>query len=206
MFCRVASSVLGLGIGGLALLWLSACETVIEKSETAVAVTDPPKILPAPISVAIQASPAEPADDPMDRIRSRFAEIGVDALLVVQARVRAVSASMQTFPDALYWGQVPRIATTLTLDVSQTLCGDPVKEVRATYPGGRLPNGRFERTEVMPRDPVVGEDYVFFLRRPDQTYFLELGRRDMIAKDSTGVYLDQVRNMIPLDALKRLCP
>ena len=192
--------------GGLCLLLLTGCRLAADGLEPAVAVTNTPANMPAPISVAAQALPAESPEDPVDRIRARFREIGGNALLVVQARVQPWPQAGARFPRLSTGGRAPQIATTLTLEISQVLCGPPGKEVLVTYPGGRLPNGQFERTDLMPRDPAVDEEYVFFLRRVGREYFLELGRDDMLTREAQGVYLDPERNRIPLDRLKGLCP
>ena len=205
MFCAVqrASRLSSYSLG---LFLLAGCGPPAEEPEAAVAVTDELQSLPAPGSVPARSQPAEAPADPIDRIRARFAEIGADSLLVMRARVQALTASMRSFPEPLYWGRDPRTATTLSLEVLETICGPTMEAVRASYPGGRLPDGQFERTELMPRDPAVGSEHVFFLRRIEQEYFLDLGREDMLTRGENGALFDSARADVPLERLRGLCP
>lgn len=165
-----------------------------------------PETLPAPVSVAVTPSEEEPPPDPLERIEKRFREIGAENLLVVRASIEELVASERVLPQVLYWGEVPHIVTTLTLQVRETYCGVTLKTVRASYVGGKLPDGKFERTEFMPNDLPLGEEHIFFLRQVDRECFLDLGREDMLRKDAQGEFRDPSANRISPDKLNGVCP
>jgi hypothetical protein len=161
---------------------------------------------PAPISVPPDTSERVLQQDPIDRLRQRFAEVGSEQLLVVRARVTDVTAGLRTLPPSLYWGDAPQVVTTVTLTVLSTYCGSPPPELRVSYVGGRLADGRSERNEFMPEDLSVGTQYVLVLRRIGEVHYLELGRDDLLRQDSRGRWIDAARRTIDINQIGGLCP
>lgn len=172
----------------------------------AVAITEFPKELPAPVSVRVQPTEVAAPPDPLSLIRTRLAQIGSEDLLVVRARVDESRATERVVPQELSWGPFPHIVTTVELSVLDTYCGSPTKKVAASYVGGLLPDGRVEYNEFMARHLTVGEQHVYFLRNVRGEYFVELGRSDMLRKDVNDRFTDAGGHPIALEALKELCP
>lgn len=199
-----------LGPAGAALIMAClgplACGQPEDAQEEPAVAESPPDSQPPPVSVRVEPQVTEPQADPIDRIRRRFVEIGAASLLVVRGRVTNAVAAERVLPAQLHWGAESMPVTTIAIAVSTTYCGKPVPNVSASYVGGRLPNGRLERTEQMPTDLAQDREYVFFLRAVGNEYFLELGQEDLLQPAASGVYHDVARNSIPIASLRGICP
>lgn len=199
-----------LGPAGAALIMACvgplACGPREDVQEEPAVAEAPPDSQPPPVSVRVEPPVSEPQADPIDRIRRRFAEIGAASLLVVRGRVTNAVVAERVLPQQLHWGAEAMPVTTIAIAISTTYCGTPTPSVRASYVGGRLPNGRLERTEQMPTDLAQDRDFVFFLRAVGNEYFLELGQEDLLQPAASGVYHDAARNSIPIASLRGICP
>ena len=164
--------------------------------------------LPTEIS-ELKSSPEDallpaPGRDPFEAIKLRIEEIGIRDLVVVEARVEDVAASARALPSELLWEEGEHIVSCVELKALRSFHGDYPDPVRASYVGGKLPDGRSERNEMMPKDLRHGEIYVFFLRKIEGEIFLELGQKDMLCLDAQGNYLDASGNSVSPDKLQAL--
>lgn len=183
-------------------------------ADTLTAVNDVPKaietdrvdVVKAPKSVRAAEPIVFKPPDSREQLRERLVEVGGDDLLAVRARVEKVSVSRRKLPERLYWGPMPHIVTTLKLRILEDYCGDGAESISASYVGGRLADGSIEVTEQMPPLMAVGMEHVFFLRRVGGEYFLELGRDDMLTRDSEGRFVDASAKTIELKYIREICP
>jgi len=173
---------------------------------SAIPVSESPKELPAPVSVAVQRSAVVATQDPGSVIRTRLQQIGATNLLVVRARVDDRLAKRRVVPKELGWGPFPLIVTAVGLSVLESYCGTAPQKLTASYVGGSLRNGEAEYNELMERDLTVGEEHVFILRSMRGEHFLELGRVDMLKKDVDGRFVDAAGRPINIKELKNFCP
>jgi len=125
----------------------------------------------------------------------RFAELVAGSDYIVRARVKALEAQVTERP-----GQPPLIYTKVTLEVIETVAGEPPAEVILTVLGGRA-GGHELRVEGLP-EFALGQEEIFFVHGNGRIFYplyAAVHGRYPIKRDKSGREYVARANGVQLD-------
>jgi len=126
--------------------------------------------------------------------------------VVVRATVLSLSSDYWETPPVGSGWLGPHVATEVELSVGDWLCGVADEPLVAVFRGGKAGI----RTEVAPADfPAfleVGSEYVFWLTRKSDHFYLARAKHDILVPESDRTFTDRDGTSIEMSDIRGVCP